>query len=322
MRIAILDPRIQAPGLVKLFPEADYFVVGHNGEYDLGKTPDRFHRLYGFGYREDLDAITDDRYDALFIVYACYDFRDKRRADVQHHLKKILEVLNKSKFKKVVVFANDDNAFDPVATCPFFKADIWFKRNCQSDVKYPSTVVPFPFVLFGTVCPLWRVLTESHTSSEKQDRIIWAGCIGGRTRPPYRHKKYLTRRKLFKSRLFNYITTVDAPNDIYLYGVSHSKFALDINGAGDPNYRTFELLTTDTLMLQQFKYMIWPFDAGDAFSEETIYKTPDEFIGKLERLRADPALYERCLANQKHIKQKYFQAGWLRDYLLKHIGSL
>ena len=84
MKIAILDPRIQAPGLTKLFPEADYFVVNHNGNYDLDKTPNRFSSTYGFDYREDLESITGDHYEALFIVYACHDFKDKGHRNQSH----------------------------------------------------------------------------------------------------------------------------------------------------------------------------------------------------------------------------------------------
>ena len=96
-------------GLIKDFPEADYFVIRHNGRYDLHKTPDRFFKLYGFRYREDLEAITNANYDALFIVYACFDFRDKARADVQHHLEKLLEVIDRNDFKTIVGFSNDDS---------------------------------------------------------------------------------------------------------------------------------------------------------------------------------------------------------------------
>jgi hypothetical protein len=321
MRVAIIDPRIQAPGLVKLFPEADYYVTQYNGRYDLHKTPDRFLNLYGFRYREDLDAITDANYDALFIVYACFDFRDKSRGDVQHHLEKLLRIVDGNSFKKIVGFSNDDSAFDPAIDCRYLKADLWFKRNYQTVTTYSRNVVPFPFIMFGPICPLWRVLTEEHTNPEKIDRVLWAGNV----RPgnsPNRHANYISRHALFHSPIQNYITTVYLSNQAYLQELARSMFALDMNGEGDPNYRTFELLTTDALILQQFKYLVWPFDGHEAFCEETIYKTPEEFVKKLERLRADPALYNRCIQRQKLIKAKYFNSEWLRHYVLTCIKEV
>jgi hypothetical protein len=320
MRIAIVDPRIQAPGLIKLFPEADYFAINYRGRYDLHKNPNRFYSLYGFRYREDLEALKGENYDALFIVYACHDFRDKTRADVQHHLEKLLEIVNRNTFKQIVVFSNDDSPFDPAAECNYLKANIWFKRNFQTTTKYSSNVFPFPFIMFGPLCPLWRILTKTYSNPEKIDRVLWAGNITP-SHGANRHKDYASRRDLINSPMQDHITTVNLSNKDYMQELSRSKFALDMNGEGDPNFRTFELLMTDALIIQQFKYLVWPFNDGDAFCEETIYKTPAEFVEKLERLRTDPALYDRCLRMQKHIKEKYFTQEWLRNYVMKHIGA-
>jgi hypothetical protein len=68
--------------------------------------------------------------------------------------------------------------------------------------------------------------------------------------------------------------------------------------------------------------MVWPFEDGDGFSRETIFKTSDEFIEKLQQLRNDKDLYDRALANQHYIKEKYFQVSWLRSYLIRHIHPL
>jgi hypothetical protein len=320
VRIAILDPRIQAPGLIKLFPEADYFVISHGVNiYDLDKTPDRFNRLYGFRYRKDLETITGNNYDMLFIVYACFDFRDKKRQDVQFHLGKLLEIISRSDFEKIIGFSNDDCSFDPAVECDYLRASIWFKRNYQTTTKYSCNVYPFPFFMFGQICPLWRILTETYSNPEKIDRVLWAGSITKRS-DPNRNKDYLSRRTLFKSRLRKYLTTVKVPNHLYMQELSRSLFALDMNGEGDPNYRTFEILMTDALLIQQRKHLVWPFDSSDYFSEETIYRTPEEFIEKLTQLRADTTLYNHCLANQKYLKAKYFTQEWLRSYLLRHIS--
>ena len=36
MRVAILDPRIQTPGLSLVLNTPDYYVIGHNHGYDYG----------------------------------------------------------------------------------------------------------------------------------------------------------------------------------------------------------------------------------------------------------------------------------------------
>lgn len=59
---------------------------------------------------------------------------------------------------------------------------------------------------------------------------------------------------------------------------------------------------------------MWGFD-NEGFSEETVYKTPEECLDKIQRLRADPDLYAKCLANQLYIKNKYFNAAWLASYI-------
>jgi hypothetical protein len=333
MRIAILDPRIHATGLIKLFPEADYFVIGfEDGRYDLDKTPERFVTTHGFRYREDIEAITGGVYDALFIVYPWFDFREQKRRDVLYHFEKIREIVDRSAWRKIIGFSNDDSPFDPAIECGYLKASVWFKRNYQSTTTYSSKVHPFPFFLFGHVCPLWRVLTETNVNAEKIDRVLWAGNIPKR-HSPTRNSEYLSRRALynakipggrglFKNRLRDHLKTVRLPNHLLMRELARSRFVLDMNGEGDPNNRTFELLTTDSLILQQVKRLVWPFDAGEAFSEETIYETPEELMGKLACLRADESLYNRCLANQKYIKAKYFNREWLRSYLLKYIGPL
>jgi hypothetical protein len=101
--------------------------------------------------------------------------------------------------------------------------------------------------------------------------------------------------------------------------LARSKFCLDLNGLGDPNIRTFEVLCANSLLIQQYKNLVWPFDSGDAFSEETIFKTPEELIDKINALRSDDELYNKCYRNQLYIKNKYFTADWLRLYILRYI---
>ena len=45
----------------------------------------------------------------------------------------------------------------------------------------------------------------------------------------------------------------------------------------------------------------------------------NEFVQNLENLRNNEDLYNSALTNQQYIKNKYFQAEWLRNYLMTRI---
>jgi len=314
MRVAILDPRIQTPGLSLVLNTSDYYVIGHNNTYDLDKNPSKFFNLYNFNYREDLNSLTSENYDVLCIIYAIKDFNDPSRADVQHHLKHIMNILSINTFKKVFVFDNHDADYDPIKMYPQLQADMWFKRNYSSMKSYPSNVVPFPFLIFGHICPLWKVLNINLNEIPKIDRLLWGGGLFGSGSSQYLSRSYIANS------LGSYLTKVDVPNNVYLQELSKSKFSLDMNGCGDPNIRTFEILASNSLLIQQYKYLIWPFENGDAFSEETIFKTPEECRIKVDTLYNDNALYKKCFDNQQYIKNKYFSVEWLNKYILSFLN--
>ena len=312
-KIAILDPRIQAPGLISVFPDADYYVISYNGSYDLNKTPNKFYSDYKFEYCEEIENINDVNYDAVFIVYAVNDFADKSRGDVQHHLEKILNILSENTFKKVVFFANDDHERDPALECPYIQADVWFKRNYSETIKYSKNVVPFPFLIFGWICPLWKVLNLNFPETEKIDRVLWGGGTYPSVRPDY------IGRDRFMDEIGDYVEGISVPNDVFLKELSRSKFCLDLNGYGDPNIRTLEILCANSLLMQQFKHLVWPFEGNDDFSEETIFVSPSECLRKIELLRSNKELYDQCLKNQIYIKNKYFCKEWLSNYVFRSI---
>jgi hypothetical protein len=309
MRIAILDPRIQVPGLKCIFPEADYFITRDNKNgYDLNKTPDHFYGLYNFHYREDIEYVTDKNYDILMIVYCITDFNDKNRLDSQYHLNILLNKIDSNKFKKLIFINNNDDDADPFVECPYLKMDLCFQRNYSKMIQYHPSVIPFSFCIFGPICPLWKILNINYEVTEKIDRVLWAGAVYGNRIPIYNAVRH-------------YLQSIQVPNHLYLEELSKSKFALDLDGCGHPNIKTLEILCANSLLVQQYKHINWGFDEGDAFSEETTFKTPEEFMANIDRLRADQDLYDRCLANQKYIKHKYFNRDWLRQYILQFINE-
>ena len=70
------------------------------------------------------------------------------------------------------------------------------------------------------------------------------------------------------------------PYDKFITNLKHSVYGLDLNGVGDPNKRTFEILSQGSLRISEYNNMKWPFD--EEFSEETIFKDADDFINKYD----------------------------------------
>lgn len=317
-RVVVLDPRVQAPGLTSVFDATmDYFVMPYNDVNDNNVMPGPFFEKYSFLYREDVDSITSDDYDTLCIVYPPellvrpLGHTPEFTAACAYHKDFIDKLLAENTFQNVLWFDNDDLASDPtlIYTSSSNKQITWFKRNYSTRVTYAANVIPFPFFMFGLTCPLWRVLHMPCINTEKIDRIYWSGGSHGSL-----EKSYATREAIIEYMKPHMQQFFVYPADAYVAEVAKSKFALDMNGAGDPNIRTFEILSTDSLLIQQDKYLVWGFD-NEGFSEETVYKTPEECLDKIQRLRADPDLYAKCLANQLYIKNKYFNAAWLASYI-------
>lgn len=316
MNIAILDPTMYAPGLHYIF-NSDYYLIKYDGRFNcnIETTPENFFHTYKFNYREDIISINCNNYDILFIVYPLRSFNDKTRLREHYHLEIIKNILINNKFNKVVVFDNHDYNYNPVNEVPEIQADIWFKRNYSIDINYSDNVISFPFIIFGELCPLWKVLYLNYTCEYKIDRILWAGCKAG----PNSTTPFYTSREDIINYLNPYLTIINVPNNVYLEELSKSKFSLDLNGNGDPNIRTFEILCSNSLLIQQYKKLVWPFDSDDNFSEETIFKTQEECLEKINILRNNLELYKKCLDNQMYIKNKYFTVAWLSSYIKKYL---
>lgn len=315
MRIAILDPCIHSPGLKTIFPESDYYIVKYNNKYNWDITPSIFYTQYQFNYNEEYSNIKSDNYDILIIIYCIRDFNYIHKWEyIETHKRVINDIVSKNKFKKLIFIDNDDYNDDPSINFSYINPDIWLKRYYSSKITYGGNVKPCPFVIFGVICPLWKVLSLNYTIplENRIDRILWAGNKSAQNPSTL---DYLSRGYII-DRLHEYLTIISVPNSTYLEELSKSKFALDLNGVGDPNIRTYEILCTNALLIQQYKHLVWPFNNNDAFSEETIFKTPEEFIRKINILRNDINLYNKCLNNQIYIKNKYINKYWLRNYIL------
>ena len=314
MKIAVIDGVNQDIGLNILFPEADYFI--HSTEVDKSNS----FRKYNIHPKQDWSQITYAKYDYLFIIISLYDAKPGTRffkQNIYDILQKKIEIINKNNFKKVFIFDNYDYDYDPNDIIQNDKITLFFKRNYNKTKTYKENVKPFPFIMFGDISLIEKLenSTINHSISEKYNRIFFTGEIFEHNDPQINY--YRNRRQIYNE-IYQYIYN---PGHIqytdFLRQLKESRFALDLNGVGDPNKRTFEILSQGTLRIGEYNDLLWPF--SESFTEETIFKTPDEFKEKLVKLANDEELYNRCLQKQNAIFNLYFNKPWIRNYILYFI---
>jgi hypothetical protein len=165
--------------------------------------------------------------------------------------------------------------------------------------------------MFGEVSIIEKILEKNHSESEKINRIFFTGSL-------FYHNDeqlgYIRERFTIYNKIINIIYN---PGRLgytdFLKCIRESKYSLDLNGVGDPNKRTFEILSQGSLMISEYNDLKWPFN--EEFYEETIFKTPEELILKINNLENNQDLYKKCLENQQNIFNKYFNIEWIKKYI-------
>ena len=318
MRIAIIDGINQDIGLNILFPDADYYI----NNVETNKLINM--KSYNITPKYDWSHINDTNYDYLFIIISLYDAKPGTiffKQNIYDILERELKIINENNFKKIYIFDNYDYDYDPNEIINNEKVTLFFKRNYNKTKIYKNNVVPFPFIMFGEVSIIEKLdniicnLDNSYKTYKTPDtrkKVFFTGSL-------FVHKNedinYCRNRVEIYVKLSKYIYTPDKLkyND-FLREIKISKFCLDLNGVGDPNKRTFEILSQGSLMISEYNDLKWPFE--ETFSEETIFNSKEEFIQKFSHLVNDENLYMKCLKNQNHIVLKYFNKEWIKNYIL------
>jgi hypothetical protein len=311
MKIAVIDGVNQDIGLNILFPEADYYI--NNTEIDKS-TNMQAHNIFP---NYDWSKINDENYDYLFIVISLYDSKPETRffkQNIYDILQREIKIINDNNFKKVFIFDNYDYDYDPNEIIENEKITLFFKRNYNKTKIYKNNVVPFPFIMFGDVSIIEKIVHKSY-SDYKYDRVFFTGTL-------FNHEdnqiNYYRNRIIIYNQIKDFIYNPgNLQYDIFLKELRESKFALDLNGVGDPNKRTFEILSQCSLRISEYNDIKWPFD--EDFSQETIFQNRDDFIKKINLLKNDNELYLKCLNNQINIYNIYFNKKWIKEYILKYI---
>jgi hypothetical protein len=312
MRIAIIDGVNQDIGLNILFPDADYFV----NNIDLDKYSNM--QKYNIQPLHDWSKINDKNYDYLFIIIALYDAKKDTRffkQNIYDILQREIEIINNNNFKKVFLFDNYDYDYDPNDIIQNEKITLFFKRNYSKIKTYKDNVIPFPFIMFGNISIIEKIENTNFFASNKIPRIFFTGTLFEHNDPQI---NYYRNRNIIYDKIHNQIYNPGYLNyDVFLHQLRHSYFSLDLNGVGDPNKRTFEILSQGSLRISEYNDLKWPFE--ESFSEETIFKDADDFNNKMNNFINNTELYIKCINNQISIYNKYFNKNWIKDYITKFI---
>jgi hypothetical protein len=315
MKIAVIDGTNQDIGLNILFPSAEYFI--YNTEFDKTNSMKR----YSIVPRKDIENVNDKNFDILFIIIALYDANPKCKLfkpNIKEILDKNIKIINKNNFKKVFVFDNYNYDYDPNEIIECKKIDLFFKRNYNKKKKYRENVIPFPFIMFGEVSVIEKILERNlNSTTEKINRVFFTGAL-------YCHDNkeisYTRNRIEIYKKIQKYIYNPGRlPYINFLNQLSCSKFALDLNGVGDPNKRTFEILSHGSLMLSEYNDLKWPFEEQDEFNKELKFKDEYEFYNIINTLTINESLYNKYLQNQNYIFNKYFNIEWIKNYILNKL---
>lgn len=312
MKIAIIDGVNQDIGLKILFPKADYYI--NNIELDKSNS----HNHYNIILNNDWSKINDSNYDYLFIVIALYDTKQGTKffkQNIYDILQRELEIITKNNFKKVFIFDNYDYDYDPNTIVNNEKISLFFKRNYNKTKSYNINVVPFPFIMFGDYSIIEKLEYSRTIIFNKINRIFFTGSL-------FIHNDEQINYLRDRNKIYNKINhLIYNPGPIYynkfLDSINNSMFSLDLNGVGDPNKRTFEILSQGSLLISEYNDLKWPFD--EKFCEETIFYDNNDFIKKISDLQNNKELYYNCLINQNNIYSKYFNKVWISNYILKFL---
>ena len=327
MKLCILDPAHNIPGFKILFPESDYYAFEPCDFFTYSAinhmNNEQFNKIYNFNYLTNLNTINSNNYNILFI---CLPFLDcieghQMTKDYGIRILQLIEIiLENNTFQKVCLFDTYDYDYDPTTVYTNPKIQYYFKRNYNKNKQYSPNVFPFPYIMFVTPCVL-TILLEDNTinNTNRINKVFWCGSI-------FKHENKDFNILRDRETIFNEIkNSLDIYNNLshndFISTLQKYKIGLDLEGVGDPNKRTFELISNNVLIFTNRINLEWGFDKEDSFSPETIFTTPQDFFEKLKLLENE-IIYNKCLKNQEFLKQKYMNKEYLRNYILSKISSL
>lgn len=329
MRNLIIDIEKHFPSAAKIFSPCDYYspVIPMHQMVCLQPIPDAesIKDRYGIDVIVDWN-ILEYEYDNVFFVWPVHSFNDPGYTpnieERRFFFKEIYKRLYQKRINKFIYLDDGDRAIIKrgLDWLDFegLRCDLVFKREYRTEWlhDYDSRVIPFPFLMFGKPNPAWMLYEERSLDDVKvrSNTCFWAGDARFNNDPNTPDEN--VNRGMFLYKIYNHIVPYNnLPSEIFMRTFLNHKFFLNLNGTGHLCRRFFEGLSKNSLMMMQYTDLVFPFEKGDYFSQETIFKTGEEFIEKFELLRNDQNLFETCLSNQNYLVDKYFNNDWLRKYV-------
>ena len=329
MKNLVIDIEKHFPSAAKIFSPCDYYSprIPMDQMVCLQPIPDETYCRDRYCIESILDwECLEEEYDKVIFVWPVHSFNDPGYTpNIEERRNFFIEIYKKLKLKKINKYIYLDDSDRAVIKRGLdwldsenLRCDFVFKREYREGwlSDYDDRVKPFPFIMFGKPNAAWFLYEERVVENidSKINSCFWAGDARFNNDPNTPDEN--VDRGLILNKIGNYIDVYNnLPPDIFISTFLKYKFFLNLNGTGHLCKRLFEGLSKNSLMIMQYTDLIFPFENDDYFSEETIFKSAEDFIEKIEILKNDENLYDICLKNQNYLIDKYFNNEWIEKYI-------
>jgi hypothetical protein len=333
-KILVVDIEKHFPPAANMFPGCDYFspnLQPHEMKC-LQPIPSAMDTKirYGFLPKSSWEEL-EETYDAVVFIWPVHSFNDpgytpniQERRD---YFKEIYDRLSKKKIQHYIYIDDSDRAIVKRGLDWLdqegLRCDAVFKREYREGWKsdYDERVHPFPFVMFGKPNAAWVLYEEkNYHDGERLNQCFWAG-VPRFNMDPSTPDEHVDRNMILNSIGHSISFFYNLTPEVFLDTFTKYKFFLNLNGNGHLCKRFFEGLSRGSLMMMQETDLVFPFENGDYFSKQTVFKDGYEFLWKFEDLKNNDKIYKSCLINQKYLVNKYYNYEWIRDYIFKAIDK-
>ncbi|NBO99151.1 MAG: hypothetical protein EBU90_03355 [Proteobacteria bacterium] len=250
-----------------------------------------------------------------------YDNKEDSRIPIKRYFTYLADIISKLKYNHIIFLDYHDRAVTS-------EGEKWLSKNFPSysgifkreyrrthTYDYSEKVFPFPFLMFGNTPKnsCWKLFEERTHGNRGVNECVWPG--GGYVyTPPGKRDEWCGRQTLL-DRIAPAIHFTTAQGESFFELFNTFKFWLHTNGSGHLCKRFYEGLSRDSLMMMESMDVVFPFDSGDFFAEECVFRYPKEFFYKLNILQNDDNEYNRCKSQQEYILRKYFNYKWINEYV-------
>jgi len=331
----IIDIEKHFPSAAKIFDGADYFSpqLGPNQMKCLQPIPgvaETEARYKGVKVKAKWEEL-EDKYDHVVFVWPVHSFNDPGYTpnidERRQFFKEIYDKIKGMGIEKYIYIDDSDRAIVKRGLdwldAEGMQCDAVFKREYRANWKhdYDDRVHPFPFAMFGKPNAAWTLYEErQNPSGEKLNQCFWAG-VPRFNMDPITPDEHVDRGMILNSIGHSISVFYNLSPETFMDTFSRYKFFLNLNGNGHLCKRFFEGMSRGSLMMMQETDLVFPFESGDYFSSQTVFKDGYEFLWKFEDLKNHDKLYKSCLINQNYLINKYYNYEWIRHYIYRSLNK-